>query len=104
MRSVILRAVVGLVSAVLVSGPVLGVTKQACAAHGGIVKPSGRGADWWKCCLGVPPGILKSGRSRVCFVCKGEGAQSNCDQVPYTEKETLKPAEPSAGKDPGKPK
>jgi hypothetical protein len=88
----------------LAAAPAYGVTRQSCEAQGGSVEPSGRGESWWKCCLAVPSGILKSGGSKICFVCKGESPQSNCDQIPYVDKEKSKPADPSATKATEKPK
>lgn len=93
----------GFLVAGVVAGDARAANREACEAAGGVVEPSGRGGGWWKCCLRVPPGILKKGQSSVCFVCKGEAAEGNCDQIPYVEKDKPKsPGQPA--KHPEKPK
>lgn len=94
---------VALLVAVIASSGARAASREACEAMGGVVEPSGRGGGWWKCCLKVPPGILKKGRSTVCFVCNGDAPEGNCDQIPYVDKDKPKPVQPPA-KDAGKPK
>lgn len=84
------RSAIAIIALMLVSISVAGVTKQGCAVEGGIVEPSKRGANWWKCCLNVPSGILRDGISKICYICKGESPESNCDQIAYEAKDKKK--------------
>lgn len=94
-----LRGAVTLLFSVLVASSAAGVTRQGCAAEGGTVEPSARGASWWRCCLHVQSGILKGGNSKNCFVCDGDSPKSNCDQIPYAGKAVKKPDEKPATRD-----
>lgn len=98
------RRAVTIVILTIVAGPAAGVTKEGCAAEGGVVEPSARGASWWRCCLNVPSGILRGDKSKICFVCDGNSPKGNCDQIPYAGKATKKPDEPPPGKDQKKTK
>ena len=80
------------------------VTREGCAAEGGTVEHSGRGTDWWKCCLKVPSGILRRDRTKICFVCSGDSPDSNCDQVPYVSKKEENAAKVPAADDKKKSK
>ena len=90
------RSAIAIIVLMLVSISATGVTKQSCAADGGIVEPSKRGENWWKCCLNIPSGILRGGVSKICYICKGESPESNCDQIAYEANDKQKPAEQPA--------
>lgn len=91
----------GIIIVLLVAGaaPAAAITREGCAAEGGLVEPSGRGGDWWKCCLKIPSAILRGERTKICFVCDGESPRSNCDQIPYVGKDEKKPSAKSTKQD-----
>ena len=102
------RAAIAIAMAITIvvpgSGEALAVTRESCAAEGGSVEHSGRGTDWWKCCLKVPAGILRRDRTKICFVCNGDSPDSNCDQVPYVAKKEDNPVQAPAANDKKAPK
>lgn len=76
-----------------------GLTRDACTAAEGLVEPSSRGPDWWRCCLRLPPGILHGDKTKICYVCKGDSDKVNCDQTPNAiaeqRKDKAKAADPT---------
>ena len=73
--------------------PAFAVTKSGCELGQWEVKSSVRGERWWRCCTVVPETVLRGDARQLCFHCKGETNDVNCDQFPQARPLEEEPVE-----------
>lgn len=73
----------------------LSASRTMCETAGWVVVESQR-KSWWRCCTVAPQGVVRNDYRELCFECKGESENVNCDQLPQM-RPLANPVTPSHG-------